>query len=77
MTNNIIDAVLGNIGCTFRSNIENHIKDYKLQKGDDVEWLLDTLDELSYPKDYVLGHSIKFGEFERETLVKYDCGIMY
>lgn len=54
MTNNIIDAVLGNIGCTFRSNIENHIKDYKLQKGDDVEWLLDPLDELSYPKDYVL-----------------------
>lgn len=54
MTNNNIGAVLGNIGCKFRSNIENHIKDYKLQKGDDVEWLLEPLDELSYPKDYVL-----------------------
>lgn len=46
--------VLGKIGCKFRSNIENHIKDYILQKGDDVEWLLDPLDELSHSDDYVL-----------------------
>ena len=36
----ILNQVLGEIGCRFRSNIENHIKGYKLQKGDDVEWLL-------------------------------------
>lgn len=46
--------VLAKIGREFRSNIENHIKDYILQKGDDVEWLLEPLDELSHSDDYVL-----------------------
>ena len=46
---------LGEIGCRFRSNIENHIKDYKLQKEEDVEWLLEPLDLISHPSDLVLG----------------------
>ena len=49
-----IGRILGEIGCQFRSNIENHIKDYRLQKNDDVEWLLEPLDEISHPSDYVL-----------------------
>ncbi|MBQ3731155.1 MAG: hypothetical protein II905_05355 [Muribaculaceae bacterium] len=46
--------ILGEIGCKFRSNIENHIKDYKLQKEDDVEWLLEPLDAISHSPDIVL-----------------------
>ena len=42
------------MGCRFRSNIENHIKDYKLQKGDDVEWLLEPLDAISHSANIVL-----------------------
>ena len=42
------------MGCRFRSNIENHIKDYKLQKGDDVEWLLEPLDTISHSANIVL-----------------------
>ena len=52
--NNNKVALLGEIGCRFRSNIENHIKDYELQKGDDVEWLLEPLDEISHSPDIVL-----------------------
>ena len=50
----ILNQVLGEIGCRFRSNIENHIKDYKLQKGDDVEWLLEPLDAISHSANIVL-----------------------
>lgn len=49
-----INAILGEIGCKFRSNIESHIKDYRLQKCDDVEWLLEPLSEISHPDNYVL-----------------------
>lgn len=49
-----LNQVLGEIGCRFRSNIENHIKDYKLQKGDDVEWLLEPLDAISHSTNIVL-----------------------
>lgn len=53
-TDRNIGAILGEIGCRFRSNIENHIKDYKLQKGDDVEWLLEPLDAISHSANIVL-----------------------
>lgn len=53
-TDRNIGAILGEIGCRFRSNIENHIKDYKLQKGDDVEWLLEPLDAISHSSNIVL-----------------------
>ena len=46
--------ILGEIGCRFRSIIENHIKDYRLQKGDDVEWLLEPLDSIYHSPDIVL-----------------------
>ena len=52
--NSIFNPTLGEIGCRFRSNIENHIKDYKLQKGDDVEWLLEPLDAISHSTNIVL-----------------------
>ncbi len=52
--NYVFNPVLGEIGCRFRSNIENHIKDYKLQKGDDVEWLLEPLEAISHSSDIVL-----------------------
>ena len=54
MIDSNIGATLGEIGCRFRSNIENHIKDYELQKGDDVEWLLEPLDAISHSPDIVL-----------------------
>lgn len=46
--------MLGEIGCRFCSNIEAHIKDYRLQKGDDMEWLLEPLDAISHSPDLVL-----------------------
>ncbi|MBR5653865.1 MAG: hypothetical protein IKX22_07260 [Prevotella sp.] len=49
-----IGTLLGDIGCAFRSNIEDHIKDYKLQKGDDVEWILEPLDSISHSADIVI-----------------------
>ncbi len=49
-----ISAILGEIGCKFRSNIENHIKDDSLRKENNVEWLLEPLDEISHRADYVL-----------------------
>ena len=49
----ILNQVLGEIGCRFRSNIENHIKDYELQKGDDVEWLLEPLNAISHSTNIV------------------------
>ncbi len=49
-----VGIVLGEIGCLFRSNIEDHIKDYELVKKDDVEWLLEPLTEISHPADLVL-----------------------
>ena len=49
-----INAILGEIGCKFRSNIENHIKDDSLRKDNNVEWLLEPLDEISHRADYVL-----------------------
>ncbi len=52
--NYVFNPVLGEMGCRFRSNIENHIKDYKLQKGDDVEWLLEPLDAISHSANIVL-----------------------
>ena len=52
--NYVFNPVLGEMGCRFRSNIENHIKDYKLQKGDDVEWLLEPLDTISHSANIVL-----------------------
>ena len=52
--NSVFNPVLGEIGCRFRSNIENHIKDYKLQKGYDVEWLLEPLNAISHSADIVL-----------------------
>ena len=52
---NNMGLILGEIGCRFRSNIENHIKDYKLQKEEDsVEWLLEPLELISHPNDLVL-----------------------
>lgn len=54
MENNNIGSVLGEMGCKFRSNIETQIEKRKQHKGDDAEWLLDPLDELSHPVDYVL-----------------------
>ena len=47
-------VVLGETGNRFRSIIEAHIKDYQLQKGDDVEWLLEPLDAISHSHDIVL-----------------------
>ena len=53
--------ILGEIGCRFRSNIENHIKDYKLQKEEDnVEWLLKPLDLISHSPEIVLD-AFKYG----------------
>ena len=49
-----IGAILGEIGCRFRSNIENHIKDYDLLKEDDIEWLLEPLDLIKHPDNLVL-----------------------
>lgn len=50
-----IGEVLGDVGCRFRSNIEAHIKDYELQKeGDNIEWLMEPLDLISYSSDLVL-----------------------
>lgn len=49
-----MEEILGKIGCRFMSNIENHIKDYKLMKEDDVEWLLEPLDAISHSADIVL-----------------------
>lgn len=49
-----LGAILGDMGCKFRSNIENNIKDYQLQKEDDVEWLLEPLDAISHSADLVL-----------------------
>ncbi|MBR5169874.1 MAG: hypothetical protein IKW85_04840 [Muribaculaceae bacterium] len=46
--------ILGEIGCRFRGIIESHIKDYRLQKGNDVEWLLEPLDLISHPSDLAL-----------------------
>lgn len=47
--------ILGEIGCRFRSNIETHIKDNKLQKEEgNVEWLLEPLDLISHSNDLVL-----------------------
>ena len=50
----ILNQVLDETGRRFRSNIENHIKDYELQKGDDVEWLLEPLNAISHSPDIVL-----------------------
>lgn len=47
-------VVLGETGNRFRSIIEAHIKDYQLQKGDDVEWLLEPLNAISHSPDIVL-----------------------
>ena len=49
-----IGTRLGEIGCAFRSNIEDHIKDYILQKGDDVEWILEPLDVISHSAEIVI-----------------------
>ena len=46
--------ILGETGNRFRSIIEAHIQDYELQKGDDVEWLLEPLDAISHSHDIVL-----------------------
>ena len=51
---NNVGITLGDIGCRFRSNIENHIKDYKLQKENDIEWLMEPLDLIRYPNDLVI-----------------------
>ena len=55
-TSSVIDMgkLLGEIGCDFRNNIEYNIRKYLLNNGDDVEWLLEPLDEISHPADYVL-----------------------
>ena len=47
--------ILGEIGCGFRSNIEDHIKDNRLLNEDDIEWLLEPLDAISHSPDIVLG----------------------
>ena len=49
-----IGTLLGDIGCEFRRNIDAHIKDYQLQKGNDVEWLLEPLDAIRHPADIVI-----------------------
>ena len=49
-----IGAALGEIGCRFRSAIEDHIKDYRLLNEDDIEWLLEPLDAISHPTGIVL-----------------------
>ncbi len=49
-----LGLILGEIGCKYRSIIESHIKDYQLQKGDDVEWLLEPLDSISHSPDILL-----------------------
>ena len=54
MNKNNIGAVLGEMGYMFIKNIQNHMQDFRLNKGDDVEWLLEPLDEISHPADYVL-----------------------
>ena len=58
--NYVFNPALGEMGCRFRSIIENHIKDDSLQKGDDVEWLLEPLDAISHPGDLVLD-AFKYG----------------
>ena len=50
-----IGAALGEIGCRFKSTIEDHIKDYRLLNEDDIEWLLEPLDAISHSADIVLG----------------------
>ncbi len=47
-------VVLGETGNRFRSIIEDHIKDFQLQKGDDVEWLLEPLGAISHSPDIML-----------------------
>ena len=45
--------ILGEIGCRFKGVIEDHIKDYVLQKDGDFEWLLEPLDAISHSPDIV------------------------
>lgn len=49
-----IGAILGEIGCRFRGNIKNHIKDYDLLEEDNIEWLLEPLDLIKHPDNLVL-----------------------
>ena len=60
--NSIFNIALGEIGCRFRSVIENHIKDNRLLNEDDVEWLLEPLDAISHSADIVLG-AFRTGEW--------------
>lgn len=53
--NYVLNPVLGEIGCKFRSVTEDHIKDNRLLNEDDVEWLLEPLDAISHSADIVLG----------------------
>ena len=53
--------ILGDIGCRFKGVIEDHIKDYKLQKEEgNVEWLLEPLDLISHSPEIVLD-AFKYG----------------
>ncbi len=45
--------ILGEIGCRFKGVIEDHIKDYVLQKDGDFEWLLEPLDAINHSPDIV------------------------
>lgn len=45
--------ILGEIGCRFKGVIEDHIKDYVLQKDGDFEWLIEPLDAISHSPDIV------------------------
>ena len=53
--NSVFNPTLGEIGCRFRSVIEDHIKENRLLNEDDVEWLLEPLDAISHSADIVLG----------------------
>ena len=58
--NNNLGQTFGEIGCKFRSIIESHIKDYQLQKEDDVEWLLEPLNAISHSPNIVID-AFKYG----------------
>lgn len=60
--NSVFNPTLGEIGCKFRSVIEDHIKENRLLNEDDVEWLLEPLDAISHSAGIVLG-AFRWGDW--------------
>ena len=59
---NIINPAFGEVGCRFRSNIESKLQDVDLEEANDIEWLVEPLNLISYPDDLVLD-AFRKGDF--------------